>query len=106
MNPVIGYFLYDVHTFFLVAFPIIYYVKPSVRLYFLIAFIPFLLLHLYGFGCPFTRLERYFHKENITVIDPILNIIGVYPSYDNRKNFQAWFSSILVAWMLFLLYSK
>lgn len=99
----IGYFLYELHLFALVSFIFIYYVRPKVRVVMLFLFFPLFLFHVFGVGCPFTKIERYFHGEDITIIDPFLNIFGIYPSYDNRKNFQAWFSSILVAWMLFLM---
>lgn len=99
----IGYVLYELHLFVLVSFIMIFYMRPRVRIYLLIAFFPFFLMHILGLGCPFTRIERYFHGEDITIIDPFLNMFGIYPSYDNRKNFQAWFSSILFALMLFLL---
>ncbi|NBR60667.1 hypothetical protein EB118_02835 [bacterium] len=105
-NQEIGYFLYELHLFALVAFVIIYYMRPAIRIYLLIGFFPLFLMHLLGLGCPYTRLERYYHGQDITIIDPFLNFFGIYPSYDNRKNFQAWFSSILVAWMLFFLYFK
>ena len=99
----IGYILYELHLFVLVSFIIIYYMRPSIRIFMLVLFFPWFLMHVLGMGCPFTKIERYFHGEDITVIDPFLNMFGIYPSYDNRKNFQAWFSSILFAWMMFLL---
>lgn len=69
----------------------------------LLLFTPLFFIHILGYGCPFTRIERYFHGQDITVIDPLLQIFRINPSYDNRKKFQAFFSSILMAWMLFLL---
>jgi hypothetical protein len=99
----LGYFLYELHLFVLVAFIIIYYVRPVGRVYLLIGFLPLFVMHALGYGCPFTRIERYFHGKDITIIDPFMNIFGIYPSYDNRKNFQARFSSILVLCMIFLL---
>lgn len=76
--------------------------RPKLRMYMLIIFFPLFLMHVLGLGCPFTKIERHFHGEDITIIDPFLNMIGIYPSYDNRKTFQAWFSSILFTWMVFL----
>lgn len=98
----IGYALYELHIFALVSLVVIYMYRPAVRGYLILLFLPFLLLHLMGMGCPFTRLERYFHGEDITIIDPFLNMFGIYPSYDNRKTFQAWFSTMLILWMMLL----
>lgn len=100
-----GYFLYEVHLFSLVAFVFIYYTRPTIRPYLLLGFTPLFLLHAMGYGCPYTRIERYFHKEDITIIDPFLHMMGIYPSYDNRKTFQAWLSGIFMMWMYFLLLS-
>jgi hypothetical protein len=102
----IGSLLYTLHLFALVAFVFIFVARPLLRPYMLLAFIPLLILHLTGYGCPYTRIERWYHHRDITIIDPFMNLFGIETTNDNRKIFQAYFSSVLVAGMAILYWSK
>ena len=63
-------------------------------------FIPVFLFHISGYGCPFTRLERHFHGQNLTIMDPMLNVVGIHITRNNRESFQGYFSSILLMAMI------
>jgi hypothetical protein len=99
----LGYLLYEMHIFALVAFIFVFYARPAIRKYMFLAFLPFFFMHVAGVGCPMTKIEKHYHQEDITIIDPFLHMFQIYPSFDNRKTFQAWFSSVLVLWMIVLL---
>jgi hypothetical protein len=102
----IGSLLYNVHLFALIAFIFIFVARPVLRPYMLLAFIPLLFLHITGYGCPYTRIERWYHHRDITIIDPFMNIFGIETTNDNRKTFQAYFSSVMVAMMVVIYWSK
>lgn len=95
-----GWVLYGLHQFTLVLFIAVFISRPNLRPFLTAVFIPIVVLHVAGYGCPFTRLERYYHGQNVTIIDPLLNMFGLEINRDNRKTFQGYFSAILLLSMV------
>ena len=98
MNP--GWVLYGLHQFTLVLFITVFAVRPALRPFLIIVFIPIVFFHTSGYGCPFSRLERYYHGQNVTIIDPLLNIFGMDITRENRQTFQSYFSALLLLAMV------
>lgn len=96
----IGWVLYGAHQFFLVLFLAAFITRPSLRPLLIAVFIPIVFFHASGYGCPFTRLERYYHGQNVTIIDPFLNILGLDINRTNRQTFQGYFSALLLLAMI------
>lgn len=96
----LGWFLFEAHQFIFVLFLLAFLFRPRIRYILILLFIPVLLMHMSGYGCPFTRIERYYHGQNVTIIDPFLNMFGIPITRDNRETFQAYFSSLLIATMV------
>ena len=67
MNP--GWVLYGAHQFVLVLFVAMFASRPNLRPLLIAVFIPIAFFHVSGYGCPFTRLERYYHGQNVTIIN-------------------------------------
>jgi len=101
----IGWFLYRLHQFFFITFLTVFVVRPALRPLLIATFIPVFFFHVSGYGCPFTRIERYYHGENVTIIDPFLNMFGIPITTPNRKTFQAYFSALLLFFMVFTIYA-
>jgi hypothetical protein len=95
-----GWVLYGLHQFVLVLFIAAFISRPALRPLLIAVFIPIAFLHTVGFGCPFTRLERYYHGQNATIIDPFLNMLGLEITRTNRQVFQGYFSSLLLLAMV------
>jgi len=95
-----GWILYGLHQFVLVLFVAVFITRPALRPLLIAVFIPIVFLHAAGFGCPFTRLERYYHGQNVTIIDPFLNMLGLDITRENRQVFQGYFSSLLLLAMI------
>jgi hypothetical protein len=100
----IGWFLYGLHQFTFVTFLFVFAYRPALRPLLVATFIPIFFFHVSGYGCPFTRIERYYHGQNITIIDPFLKIFGIPVTNPNRKTFQAYFSSLLLFSMVLTVY--
>lgn len=96
----IGYILYDVHTFVFVAFVFIFIMRPTIRPVMILLYLPFFIAHALGMGCPMTKIEKYYHKQDATIIDPLLYIFGFEITNQNRYRFQAFFSACLLLFML------
>ena len=96
----LGWFLFSLHEFIFVLFLAVFIVRPGLRPILIVLFIPILLFHISGYGCPFTRIERHYHGQNVTILDPFLNMFGIAITRDNRETFQAYFSSLLVLCMV------
>jgi len=96
----IGWFLYGLHQFVLVTFILVFASRPAVRPLLIASFIPIFFFHVSGYGCPFTRIERYYHGHNVTIIDPMLHMFRIPVTTPNRKTFQAYFSSLLLLCMI------
>jgi hypothetical protein len=64
------------------------------------SFIPIFFFPVAGYGCPFTRIERYYHGHNVTIIDPLLHMFRIPVTTPNRKSFQAYLSSFLLLSMV------
>lgn len=95
-----GWVLYGAHQFVLVLFLAVFITRPNLRPFLIIIFIPIVFFHVSGHGCPFTRLERYYHGQNVTIIDPFLGMFGLETSRENRVTFQGYFSSLLLLTMV------
>jgi len=98
MNP--GWVIYGAHQFVLVLFVAMFASRPNLRPLLIAVFIPIAFFHVSGYGCPFTRLERYYHGQNVTIIDPFLNMFGLKINRENRYMFQGYFSSLLLLAMI------
>jgi hypothetical protein len=92
----LGWVLFGLHEFIFVLFLVVFVVRPGLRPILIAMFIPVFLFHVSGYGCPFTRIERHFHGQNVTIMDPMLNIVGLPITRDNRESFQGYFSSLLL----------
>ena len=95
-----GWVLYGGHQFVLVLFLAVFITRPNLRPFLIAVFIPIVFFHVSGYGCPFTRLERYYHGQNVTIIDPLLNILGLDITRENRVTFQGYFSALLLLAMI------
>lgn len=96
----LGWVLFSLHEFVFVLFLAAFIVRPGLRRILILLFIPVFLFHISGYGCPFTRLERHYHGQNVTILDPFLNIAGLEINRENREMFQGYFSSILLLSMV------
>ena len=96
----LGWVLYGAHQFVLVLFTAVFITRPNLRPFLIIIFIPIAFFHVSGYGCPFTRLERYYHGQNVTIIDPFLRMFGLDITRENRVTFQAYFSALLLLAMI------
>ena len=96
----LGWVLFGLHEFIFVLFLVVFVVRPGLRPVLIAMFIPVFLFHVSGYGCPFTRLERHFHGQNVTIMDPFLNIVGLPITRNNRESFQGYFSSLLLLAMV------
>jgi hypothetical protein len=94
--PDAGYWLYRLHTALLLLLFGLYYVFPSLRLPILILYIPIFLLHITAKHCPLTRLERKLHGEDITILDPFLQLLGIPTTKENRNRFQVIASTLVL----------
>jgi hypothetical protein len=92
----LGWVLFEAHQFVFVLFLAAFVMRPELRRVLILIFIPVFLFHISGYGCPFTRLERYYHGQDVTIMDPYLNIVGLPITRNNRETFQAYFSSLLL----------
>ena len=101
MNTDVGMFLFSLHHFAFVTFLLIFAFRPVLRLTIIAIFVPIFFFHAAGYGCPFTRVERYYHGHNITVIDPIMRLLGITITSPHRRIFQAYFSSLILFSMVF-----
>lgn len=96
----LGWFLFEAHQFVFVLFLAVFIMRPGLRRILILLFIPVFLFHVSGYGCPFTRLERHYHGQNVTIIDPFLNMGGIPVTRDTRETFQGYFSSLLLLLMV------
>jgi hypothetical protein len=96
----LGWVLYGLHQFVLVLFLAAFISRPAIRPFLIIIFVPIMFFHVAGYGCPFTRVERHYHGQNVTIIDPLLNILGLDITRENRRTFQGYFSSLLLLAMV------
>jgi len=92
----LGWVLFEAHQFIFVLFLAAFLMRPELRRVLILLFIPVFLFHISGYGCPFTRLERYYHGQDVTIMDPFLNIVGLPINRYNRETFQGYFSSLLL----------
>ena len=95
-----GYLLYGLHIALIFLLILLYATFPSLRLPLLALYIPIFLFHITARHCPLTKLERQLHGEDITVLDPILYIVGLPPTKQNRNGLQVIISSMLLGFFI------
>jgi hypothetical protein len=98
-----GYLLYRVHVI-CVMFLLSTLLIAPLRPYVLIFYIPFFYLHVHNAGCPITKSERRLHGEDITVLDPVLGLMGFAPTKENRNIFQIFISTLFMLVLIFILF--
>jgi hypothetical protein len=86
--PYAGYALFRLHVSVLFLLIGLYSVFPSLRKPIFFLYIPILFFHLTQKHCPITKLERSLHKEDITILDPLMTLMGIPISRANRNRFQ------------------
>jgi hypothetical protein len=99
-----GYLLYRIHSVLVVLLVLSTIFIRRLRPYILIFYIPFFYLHVHNNGCPITKAERKLHKEDLTVLDPVLMLMGVPPTNKNRNLFQIFVSTVFVLLLVFMLF--
>lgn len=91
-----GYVVYRLHVLLVVGIAVAFVMAPLLRPVIAIAFFPFFVGHvLYG-RCPLTLVERRLHGENITIVDPVLQLFGLPVTRENRHNLNAVLSTIFM----------
>jgi hypothetical protein len=93
----LGIWLYRFHITMILITMIfgIYYPLPV-----LMFLVPIFLYHFIFQSCPLTRFERSLHKKDITVLDPILEILGRPINKVNRQQVQTSLSFIFLLYLL------
>jgi hypothetical protein len=100
-----GWFIYELHQFFNILMAAIFITRPAMRMYIILLFIPILLLHLSGYGCPVTRIEQHYHGHDASILDPYMAVFGIKSIRSSRKMFQACFSTFIFLAMIFVVYA-
>lgn len=87
-NLILGNLIIFLHGFFGILFGLIIIFTNNIKvLYFTLFWAIIKLISFYiNNGCILTKLEIYLTKNNYTVMDPILNIIGMNITNKNRYN--------------------
>jgi len=98
MNP--GWLIYGTHKFIIFVFLVIFASRPNLRPLLIAVFIPIVFLHVLGYPCPLTRIERYYHGQNVTIIDSYIKMIGLEINHENRHMVQGYFSSLVLLAMI------
>jgi len=99
-----GYLLYRIHCVLVVLLVLSTIFIHKLRPYILIFYIPFFYLHVHNNGCPITKAERKLHNEDLTVLDPVLSLMGIPPTNKNRNLFQIFVSTLFVLLLVFMLF--
>lgn len=84
----LGNLIIFLHGFFGILFGLIIIFTNNVKvLYFTLFWTIIKLISFYiNNGCIVTKLEIYLTKNNYTVMDPVLNVIGINTTNTNRYN--------------------
>ncbi len=98
-----GHLLYRAHVAFVILLLLLVFVAP-IRPFILIFYIPFFYLHVRNSGCPITKYERRLHGEDITILDPVLAMMGFPPTKSNRNTFQIFISTLYMLLLVFILF--
>uniref|UniRef100_A0A6C0I7N2 DUF2784 family protein n=1 Tax=viral metagenome TaxID=1070528 RepID=A0A6C0I7N2_9ZZZZ len=98
-----GYLLYRAHIVFVILLLLLVFVGP-IRPYILIFYIPFFYLHVHNRGCPITKTERRLHGEDITILDPVLAMMGFPATNSIRNTFQILISTLFMLLLVFILF--
>lgn len=99
-----GYLLYRIHAVCVVILLFSTIFIRKLRPYILIFYIPFFYLHVHNNGCPITKAERRLHKEDLTLLDPVLALMGYAPTNKNRNILQIFVSSLFMLLLVFMLF--
>ena len=96
-NVRLGFWLYRFHITLILITVILgtYYPIPV-----LIILIPVFLYHFIFKSCPLTQIERSLHKKDITVLDPVLEILGRPINKMNRQQVHMILSFIILLYLL------
>lgn len=92
----LGFALYNLHIAIVIGFAAAFVFLPTARPLLFFVFVPFFLGHIVYGRCPLTLVERRLHGEDITILDPILDAVGLPRSRDNRHNLNAVLSCIFM----------
>lgn len=99
-----GYLLYNIHTVCVALLLLTTVFIARLRPYILIFYIPFFYLHVHNNGCPITKSERRLHREDITVLDPILGLMGFPATNKNRNTLQIVVSTLFMLLLIVMLF--
>ena len=94
-----GYLLYRIHIAGVFLLPTLFLFVPFMRIPILCFWIPVFVYHLRYRKCPITKIERRLHGEDITVLDPILQFIGLPVTRQSRDFIHVTMSSLFMSVM-------
>ncbi len=92
-----GYLLYRLHIAGVFLLPTLFLLIPIMRVPILCFWVPIFIYHLRYRKCPITKIERRLHGEDITVLDPILQWIGIPVTRTSRDFIHVTMSSLFMS---------
>lgn len=98
-----GYLLYRLHAATVIAVLVLFILYPKLRRILFVLFIPFFAVHVLYRSCPVTKVERRLHGENITVLDPVIQLFSLPVTRCTRDTTQVVLSTLVFVGMLLLL---
>ena len=98
-----GYMIYRFHVTFIIALLLLVLCIPKSRPFIILAFIPFFYVHMRNGGCPITHIERKLHREDITMLDPVLALLNIEITNKNRNTLQVIVSTLFVLLLIYLI---
>ncbi len=96
-----GYLIYFFHLFAMISAPFIFLLVPIFRIPLAICFFPLFMYHIIYKRCPVTRVERGLHGDDITVLDPFIQLFCLSPNKKTRDVFQIVLSTAFMATMAY-----
>ena len=98
-----GYLLYRLHAATVVGVLFLFMMYPVLRATIFVLFIPFFSVHILYQSCPVTKIERRLHGENITVLDPVIQLLSLPVNRSTRDIAQVFLSTLVLVGMVRLL---
>ncbi len=95
-----GFLLYRAHATLALGVLFLSFIYPKVVLFIMF---PIFLYNMMFLSCPLTKIERFLHKQDITIIDPLIVAMGIPVNNTTRQDVHKFLISLF---MLFLLYSS
>jgi hypothetical protein len=92
-----GYLLYRMHITGVFLLPTVFLFVSFMRIPILCFWIPVFIYHLRYRKCPITKIERRLHGEDITVLDPVLQLIGIPVTRESRDFIHVTMSSTFMS---------